>query len=55
MSRCRFASPTSCITRGWKIAFDTARPELAVETGVGKRNRLVDLAARSFVVLSHER
>jgi hypothetical protein len=40
---------------GWKIAFDTARPDLPVEEEEVKRNRLVDLAPRSFVVLRHER
>jgi glycogen operon protein len=40
---------------GWKVAFDTARPTLPVEEEPVKRNRLVNLAARSFVVLSHER
>jgi glycogen operon protein len=40
---------------GWKVAFDTARPTLAVETEAVRRNRLVGLAARSFVVLSHGR
>src|SRR5882757_2806831 len=40
---------------GWKVAFDTARPALPVESELVKRNRLVSLAARSFVVLSHER
>jgi isoamylase len=40
---------------GWMVAFDTARPTLPVETESVKRNRLVSLAARSFVVLSHER
>ena len=40
---------------GWKVAFDTARPALPVEQEAVKRNRLVNLAARSFVVLSHER
>jgi glycogen operon protein len=40
---------------GWKVAFDTARPTLPVEQEAVKRNRLVSLAARSFVVLSHER
>ena len=39
---------------GWKVAFDTARPHLAVEAEPVRRNRL-SLAARSFVVLSHER
>jgi hypothetical protein len=37
------------------VAFDTARPALPVEKEAVKRNRLVSLAARSFVVLSHER
>jgi isoamylase len=40
---------------GWKVAFDTARPTLPVEQESVKRNRLVSLAARSFIVLSHER
>jgi isoamylase len=40
---------------GWKVAFDTARPELPLEREVVKRNRIVDMAPRSFVVLSHER
>ncbi len=40
---------------GWRVAFDTARPALPVEKEAVKRNRLVSLAARSFVVLSHER
>ena len=40
---------------GWKVAFDTARPELPLEQESIKRNRLVDLAPRSFVVLCHER
>jgi hypothetical protein len=40
---------------GWKIAFDTARPELPIERESVKRNRIVDMAPRSFVVLSHER
>jgi hypothetical protein len=40
---------------GWKVAFDTARPKLAVEEEDVRRNRLVSLSARSFVVLSHER
>jgi isoamylase len=38
---------------GWRIAFDTARPELAIDVESVKRNRLVDLSPRSFVVLSH--
>jgi glycogen operon protein len=40
---------------GWKIAFDTARPTLAVEQEAVKRSRSVNLTARSFVLLSHER
>jgi hypothetical protein len=40
---------------GWKIAFDTARPALEIEKETVKRNRLVHLAARSLVLLSHER
>jgi isoamylase len=40
---------------GWRIAFDTARPELPIEEESVKRYRLVDLVPRSFVVLSHER
>jgi glycogen operon protein len=40
---------------GWKIAFDTARPDLQVDQELVRRNRLVSLAARSFVLLSHER
>jgi isoamylase len=40
---------------GWKVAFDTARPTLPEEKESVKRNRLVNLPARSLVVLSHER
>jgi glycogen operon protein len=40
---------------GWRIAFDTARPALEIGKESVKRNRLVNLTARSFVVLSHER
>jgi hypothetical protein len=40
---------------GWRIAFDTARPDLPIEEESVKRYRLVDLVPRSFVVLSHER
>ena len=40
---------------GWKIAFDTARPHLPLEREAVKRNRIVEMAPRSFVVLSHER
>jgi glycogen operon protein len=40
---------------GWRIAFDTARPELPLEREAVKRNRVVDMAPRSFVVLSHAR
>ena len=40
---------------GWKVAFDTARPDLPIEQESVGRNRLVDLAPRSFVVLCHDR
>ena len=40
---------------GWKVAFDTSRPDLPLEQESVKRNRLVDLTPRSFVVLCHER
>jgi isoamylase len=40
---------------GWKIAFDTARPDLETDQELVRRNRLVSLVARSFVLLSHER
>jgi isoamylase len=40
---------------GWRIAFDTARPALEIDKESVKRNRLVNLTARSFVVLSHDR
>ena len=40
---------------GWKVAFDTARPHLPLEREAVKRNRIVEMAPRSFVVLSHER
>jgi isoamylase len=40
---------------GWKIAFDTARPVLEIDKEAIKRNRLVQLAGRSLVLLSHER
>jgi glycogen operon protein len=40
---------------GWKVAFDTARPDLALEQEVVKRNRMVEMAPRSFVLLSHGR
>ena len=40
---------------GWRVAFDTARPFLPLERETVKRNRVVDMAPRSFVVLSHER
>jgi glycogen operon protein len=40
---------------GWRVAFDTARPNLPLEREFVKRNRIVDMAPRSFVVLSHER
>jgi len=40
---------------GWKVAFDTARPAMPIERESVKRNRIVDMAPRSFVLLSHER
>ncbi len=40
---------------GWKVAFDTARPNLPLERESVKRNRTVEMAPRSFVLLSHER
>ncbi len=40
---------------GWRIAFDTARPTLEIDKESVKRNRLVNLTARSFVLLSHDR
>ncbi|GAC1306495.1 MAG: glycogen debranching protein GlgX [Steroidobacteraceae bacterium] len=40
---------------GWVVAFDTARPDLPLEREFVKRNRIVDMAPRSFVVLSHAR
>jgi glycogen operon protein len=40
---------------GWKVAFDTARPTLALEQEAVKRSRSVNLAPRSFVLLSRER
>jgi isoamylase len=40
---------------GWKLAFDTARPTLEIDKETVKRNRLVQLAGRSMVLLSHER
>jgi isoamylase len=40
---------------GWRIAFDTARPTLEIDKESVKRNRLVNLAARSLVLLSHGR
>jgi glycogen operon protein len=40
---------------GWRIAFDTARPDLPADTEPVKRSRLVHLAPRSLVLLCHER
>jgi glycogen operon protein len=40
---------------GWWVAFDTARPDIETDSELVRRNRLVSLAARSFVLLSHER
>src|ERR1700730_2308699 len=40
---------------GWRIAFDTERPTLEIGKETVKRHRLINLAARSLVLLSHER
>jgi glycogen operon protein len=40
---------------GWRLAFDTARPELVESQVQVKRNRLINLEARSLVLLRHER
>ena len=40
---------------GWRIAFDTARPDLPPGKELVKRNRLVNLEARSLTLLRHER
>ncbi len=40
---------------GWKVAFDTARPDLPLESEPVKRNRVVDMAPRSFVMLCRDR
>jgi glycogen operon protein len=40
---------------GWRVAFDTARPDLPIGDEVVRRSRIVNLAPRSFVLLSHER
>ena len=40
---------------GWKVAFDTARPDLPLESELVKRNRVVDMAPRSFVMLCRDR
>ncbi len=40
---------------GWKVVFDTARPELVEERELVKRNRTVLMSPRSLVLLSHER
>jgi glycogen operon protein len=40
---------------GWRVAFDTARPQLALEKEIVRRSRLVPLAPRSLVLLSHDR
>jgi hypothetical protein len=44
-----------CREAHWKLAFDTARPALEIDKESVKRNRLVQLAGRSMVLLSHER
>ncbi len=40
---------------GWRVVFDTARPQLSAGKEAVKRSRLVRLAARSLVLLTHER
>jgi len=40
---------------GWRVAFDTARPQLAQDKETVRRSRLVRLAPRSLVLLSHDR
>ncbi|MDB6099573.1 MAG: glycogen debranching enzyme GlgX, partial [Gammaproteobacteria bacterium] len=40
---------------GWRLAFDTERPTLEIGKETVKRNRLINLAGRSLVLLSHER
>jgi glycogen operon protein len=49
-----FKLPESAAKREWKVAFDSARPELPVGTEVVP-NGSVKLEARSFVVLVHRR
>ena len=45
-----FNLPEGVAAWGWKVAFDTARPDLAVGTEA-IQNSCVKMAARSFVVL----
>ncbi len=52
---CRSAFPTSCTPWVGRSRSIRRARHLPVETEAVKRNRLVSLAARSFVVLSHER
>jgi glycogen operon protein len=40
---------------GWRVVFDTARPDLVPERESVKRNRTVVMTPRSFILLSHER
>jgi glycogen operon protein len=40
---------------GWLMVFDTARPDLPMDQEAVKRSRMVNLAPRSFVLLSHGR
>jgi isoamylase len=40
---------------GWRMVFDTARPDLPMDQEQVKRSRMVNLAPRSFVLLSHGR
>ena len=39
----------------WKIAFDTARPDLPEGSRSVRKGRIITLTGRSFVVLNHER
>jgi len=50
-----FRVPAGLPPETWKIAFDTARPELPGGSKSVRRGRMITLAGRSFVVLKHER
>jgi glycogen operon protein len=49
-----FTLPKELPADGWRVAFDTAHPDLA-EKGEPLSSAALKLDARSFVVLSHER